>query len=157
MYFTPNPPNMSIHTSKNHIFATNPHFIKIISESDSPSLIHLLSSSLALINGICSSYPLTCIFSQSRRIYLFWIWNLISLQPLYISSKFFHNLIPQTDSPLDSLLCLFLHLLLFRSCYMSFQPHPPMMTTQMFQHHIFVTTQHSIKIISEYNFPNMIV
>ena len=82
------------HPSTNHIFATTPHFIKIISESDSPILKLHLASLLAFQYLICSSYPVTCILHLTHLICLFTLQKIISFQPLHISSKLFQNLIP---------------------------------------------------------------
>ena len=81
------------HPSTNHIFATTPHFIKIISESDSTILKLHLASLLACHYLICSSYPVTCILHLTHLICLFTLQKIISLQPLHISSNLFQNLI----------------------------------------------------------------
>ena len=56
---------------------------------------------------------------------------------------------PHLDSLLSCLLGLILHDLLFTYCYLSFQPHPPLMSIQWFPHHIFATTEHSFIFISD--------
>ena len=76
-----------------HIFTTTPHFIKLISESNSPILILHSTSSLACFYLIFSSYPATCILHLTHLICLFTLQNIISLKPLHISSKLIQNLI----------------------------------------------------------------
>ena len=76
-----------------HIFTTTPHFIKSISESNSPILILHSASSLAYHYLICSSYPVKCILHLTHLICLFTLQKIISLQSLHISSKLFQNLI----------------------------------------------------------------
>ena len=103
----------------------------------------------------CVSTHITVYIPQFRIISSFKKTYLCNHLKFY--QNYFRMWFPHLNSTLSCLLGLILHDLLFTYCYLSFQPHPPLMSIQWFPHHIFATTEHSFNFISESVFPSMIL